>query len=563
MRRCLVRVATVGVAVTTLAAMPAPAQRVLGIGEDALVLPRGMLRVRTLGQWTSFNERYGLNTPGRESGSLEPLGIDFVLDTVGVREFPNLNAGPTGLQEGLRALTGNPAFNLSLGSTRLDLRAQVTAVPFVIEAGLSRRFSLGIQVPYVQTRNSAFFDVNPNQREGNLGFNPALAVPAAAAQNALMFSQFQTAAASLQTSLDACAANPGASPSCPALNAQRSNAQALIANSTAFAGGVNQIYSSSPFVPIRNTDAQLAIEARVAAFRALYAQFGVNDIAPTTTGPFASQNTLTAADAQTILTDPLFGVQADPIQTVTRSHVGDIDVGGKFLLLDTFGNSTVARMQPEGLNFRLSVGGVVRLPTGQAESPDNFIDIGGGQGQTDLEGRVFADLLLGSRFWQSFVVRYNAQLADDQHVRITDLPNRTFAPLYRRQKVERNLGDIFEFETTPRIVVNDFFAVSGQYVYRAKSSDRYAGTFAIPAAVTGFADITLDASTLDLETEQKEHRLGGGISFSNLYAYEQKKAGIPFEVTYLHWQTVKGSGNVPKAFTDQIQLRLYARVFGN
>jgi hypothetical protein len=558
MHRSLVRVSMLAIACTAFYSLPAPAQRVLGIGDDALVLPSGVLRVRTLGQWTSFNERFGLNTPGRANGSLEPLGIDFALDTVGVREFPNL----ANLQAGLRALTGDPNFGLSLGSTLLDLRGTVTAIPLVIEAGLSSRFSIGVQIPYVQTRNSAVFTVNPLGREGNLGFNPALAVPAAAAQNAAMFAQFTTAAATLQGSLDFCQANPTAG-NCPALNAQRANAMALIAASSAFAGGVNQIYSTSPFVPIRATAAQLAIEARVAAFRSLYQSFGVNSIAATTTGPFASQNTLTLADAQTILTDQAFGVVADPIRTIERAHVGDIDVGGKFLLLDTFGNTTAARMQPSGLNFRASVGGVVRLPTGQAESPNNFIDIGGGQGQTDLEGRIFADVLVGSRFWQSFVVRYNNQLADEQVMRITDLPNRNLAPLYRRQKVKRNLGNIFEFETTPRIVVNDFFAVSGQYVYRTKSEDKYEGTFTIPAAVTGFSDVTLNAATLNLETEQKEHRLGGGLSFSNLYAFEQKRARIPFEVTYLHWQTVNGSGNVPKAFTDQIQLRLYARLFGN
>ncbi|HWL39017.1 MAG TPA: hypothetical protein VNO75_02170 [Gemmatimonadaceae bacterium] len=561
MHRSLVRVSMVALACTAVSSLPAPAaaQRVLGIGDDALVLPRGVLRVRTLGQWTSFNERFGLNTPGRADGSLEPLGIDFALDTVGVREFPNLAT----LEAGLRLLTGDPNFGLTLGSTRLDLRGTVTAIPLVIEAGLTSRFSIGVQIPYVQTRNSASFLVNPLGREGNLGFNPALGLPAAVAQNAAMFAQFSTAAATLQGSIDACRANPAASPSCPALLAQEANARALIASSTLFAGGVNQIYSTSPFVPIRSTAAQLAIEARVAAFRALYQSFGVNSIAASTTGPFASQNTLTLADAQTILTDPDFGVAADPIRTVERSHVGDIDVGGKFLLLDTFGNTTAARMQPQGLNFRASVGGVVRLPTGQAESPNNFIDIGGGQGQTDLEGRVFADVLVGSRFWQSFVMRYNNQLADEQVMRITDLPNRNLAPLYRRQKVKRNLGNIFEFETTPRVVVNDFFSVSGHYVYRSKSEDKYEGTFVIPAAVTGFSDVTLNAATLNLETEQKEHRLGGGLSFSNLYSFDQKRARIPFEVTYLHWQTVKGQGNVPKAFTDQIQLRLYARLFGN
>ena len=148
-------------------------------------------------------------------------------------------------------------------------------------------------------------------------------------------------------------------------------------------------------------------------------------------------------------------------------------------------------------------------------------------------------------------------------MRILDRPNEELAPLYRKQTVHRQLGSAFEFETAPRIVVNDFLAVSGWYMYRHKQQDHYTGTFTIPAATTGFADITLDASTLDLETEQTEHRFGGGVSFSNLYSFEQGKARVPFEVTYLHWQTMKGSGgNQPKFFNDQIQLRLYARIFG-
>jgi hypothetical protein len=135
--------------------------------------------------------------------------------------------------------------------------------------------------------------------------------------------------------------------------------------------------------------------------------------------------------------------------------------------------------------------------------------------------------------------------------------------VYRKQSVHRQIGTTFEFETAPRIVVNDFLAISGWYNYRNKKQDNYTGAFTIPAAVTGFSDITINAATLDLETAQTEHRLGGGISFSNLYSFEEGKAKVPFEVQYLHWQTVKGAGgNQPKFFTDQVQLRLYARIFG-
>jgi uncharacterized protein (DUF3820 family) len=559
MRRLLVGVSTVTLAFMAVFANPAGAQRVLGIGDDALVLPQGVLRFRTIGNWTWFNERYGKDTPGRPDGALEPLGIDFTLDTIGTKQFPNLAS----LQGGLQQLTGNPNWHATLGNTVVNLRDHVTAFPFVLEAGLSKRFSIGIQVPYVHTQTSAFFNVN-TANQGNLGFNPALAVAAAVTQNATMNTQFTTAANTLEGSIAACQANPAASPQCPALLANQANAASLIANSRAFAAGINQIYTTSPFVPIVGTDAQLAIEARVAAFRALYNSFGVTSIAATTTGPFASQNRLTVRDAQRILSEPAFGIVADPLQSVSRSHIGDIDIGGKFSIFDSFGGSTPARMSPKGLNFRSAVGVTFRLPTAQIESPDNFIDIGSGRKATTVEGRWFGDVLLGSRFWQSFIVRFNKPFGDDQEIRIIDLPNEELAPLYRKQNVHRQLGTTFEFETAPRIVVNDYLAVSGWYLYRNHRQDDYTGTFTIPAAVTGFSDITIDAATLDLETEQTEHRLGGGISFSNLFSFEQGKSKIPFEVQYLHWQTVKGAGgNQPKFFTDQVQLRLYARIFGH
>jgi hypothetical protein len=559
MRRPLVSVSTIALAIIAVFANPAGAQRVLGVGDDALVLPRGVFRFRTLGQWTWFNERYGKDTPGRPDGALEPLGIDFTLDTIGVRQFPNLAS----LQFGIQRLTGNPTWNATLGNTVVNLRDHVAAFPFVFEAGLSKRFSVGIQIPYVHTQTSAFFNVNSAQTNGNLGFNPALSVTAAQTQNTTFNTQFTTAANTLQASLDACAANPAASPQCPALNANRTNAQSLVDNSRAFAAGVNQIYTTSPFVPIVGTDAQLLIEARVAAFRALYQQFGVTSIAATTTGPFPAQSRLTVADAQTILTNSAFGIQSAPLSSVSRSHVGDIDIGGKFSVFDSFDGSTEARMSPHGLNFRTSVGGIFRIPSGQIESPDNFIDLGTGRGAKAIEGRVFSDLLVGSHFWESFIVRFNKPFSDKQTMRIIDLPNEELAPFYRRQSVDRKLGSAFEFETAPRIVVNDFLAVSGWYMYRHKQQDHYTGTFTIPAAITGFADLPIDASTLDLETEQTEHRFGGGLSFSNLYSFEQGKARVPFEVTYLHWQTMNGAGgNQPKFFTDQIQLRLYARLFG-
>jgi len=260
MHRRLVSLSTIALAFIAVFSMPASAQRVLGVGDDALVLPRGVFRFRTLGQWTHFNERYGKDTPGRPDGSLEPLGIDFTLDTIGVKQFPNLAT----LQGGIQLLTGNPNWYATLGNTHVDLRDRVTAYPFVFELGVTSKFSLGIQIPYVTTHSMTFFNVNTTGIQGNLGFNPVLAnITPAITQNTNFFTQFTTAAATLQASLDACANPPAsATPQCIQLNSNRANAVSLIANSQRFAGGVNQIYTTSPFIPIVGTDAQLTIEAR-------------------------------------------------------------------------------------------------------------------------------------------------------------------------------------------------------------------------------------------------------------------------------------------------------------
>jgi hypothetical protein len=541
----------------------AHAQAVLGVQDDALVLPRGVFRLRILNQWTHFNERYGENTPGRPNGSLEPLAIDFNLDTIGTSQFPNL----TPVQAGLRSLTGIPDFTLSLGQTVVNSDVSITATPVVFDFGITSRFSVAVNVPYVRTRNTIFFNANPAGREGNVGFNPALASTAAQQANAAVVTALQTRATGLQNTLDACQANPGAA-GCAQVNANRNNLQALVNNTTAFAGGIAQLYGTgaaapSPFIPITNSTAQLAIESRIQAFSALYAQFTGSPAIPTTTVPIGAQARLNVSDAQRILTDPAFGVAADPLQTIERSHIGDIELGMKYLLFDSFVARGTDRLTPSGINWRTAVTGVVRLPTGQQDSPDNFVDVPTGNGQTDIELRAAADILIGRHFWNSFIARYAFQLADDQFMRISDAPEKTLTALYRRQRVERDLGDYYELETNPRWVFNNYFSVTGHYMFRHKAEDQYSGTFDIPAAVTGFQDITLNANTLNQQTEQSEHRLGFGASFSTVAPFAQGKAKIPLEITYLHWQTTRGSGgNIPKAFTDQIQLRVYTRIFG-
>jgi len=540
----------------------ASAQAVLGPGDDALVLPRGVMRVRVLNQWTSFNERYGSGTPGRPDGALEPLAIDFNLDTIGIRQFPNLGI----VETGVRGLSGNPTFQLSLGKTVVNSSVSVVATPIVFEVGVTKRLSMGLVVPYVKTRNSIYFATNPDAREGNVGFNPLInGSTAAVAQNLAVRNQFNASINALSATLAVCTANPGASPSCPAVNA---NAPTVIANATAFRDGMVGLYGVdtstrfSPFLPIAGTDAALSIDARIAGLSGLFQAFGAPAILAR---PAPAPARLGLDDAQRVLTDPLFGVNADPLQTVERSHLGDIEFGAKFLLWDTFMNSGGNRMEPSGINYRASVGAVFRAGTGQSDLPQNFVDVGtGNEGQNDFEVRGFADVLIGKHFWTSFIARYNFQLSDDEDVRISDFPSQRLTAAYRQRNVQRNLGDISEIEINPRWVFNDYFGLMGHYFYRLKRPDEYEGTFDVDALTTQYSAITLNAATLNQETLIEEHRLGGGISFSTIGAFNRGKAKLPLEITYLHFQTTRGyGGNAPKLFSDQIQVRVYGRIFGN
>jgi len=543
---------------------PLGAQRVLGIGDDAFVVPRGVVRIGVSGSWTSFDEVYVSRPAGETSGDAAPFGARLSLDTLGAAQIPAL----VPVERGLRALTGDPALTLSIGQTRVSADATTITTPFAAEFGLAGRLSVGVMVPYVVTRTSVVLDANAGGgQSANVGFNPALGSEEAQAANAALAAQLDDASTRLRGALASCDAHPVAA-GCDALIARRDEALALIEGTGQFAAGVARIYgtgagsSPSPLVPLASAPAQRAVEERVAAFRAAYASFNLGDVI-IASGPVGAPVALGAVGVQSVLAEPLFGVRADSLRSVERAHVGDIELAAKLKLLDSFGSDPAARLSPGGFNYRAAVTGVVRLGTGQPNLPDDLTDVGRGDGQNDLEVRSAVDLLFGRRFWASVIGRYVYQLADEEVVRITDRPDVAIVPYFRRQLVERKLGDYYELEANPRVVFNDYLSVGAHYLYRRKAEDEYRGRFAIDSATTGFGAIDLDASVLNAGTEQTEHRVGGGVAFSTVAAHNRGRARVPLELTYLHYTTARGiGGNLPKRSFDQIQLRVYTRIFG-
>ena len=542
------------------------AQPTRGLGEDALTPPKGSIRVQISTSITDFSQRYGRNTAGRRDGSLEPLTADFSVDTLGVALFPGLAPA----QAALRTLTGNNDFTLSLGRLAVysSVRTQVT--PVLLEAGISRRLSIGVLVPVVSARHLVVTDVNPRGVGGNVSFNPArtgTGIDAPTAVNTTLVSQLTAARDQLAALLASCTANAGANASCASIIA---NAPAITSSATAFATAIAQVYgttttrsAASQFVPTAGSAADSAIRTRVSAFRTQFTQYGITALAASTNGPTAAAQAVTRDGLTNYITDSsALGIGAAPLGTVTRQGLGDIELSAKFRLFDTFGmaNDTL-RFSPRGTSFRQSVAAAVRLGTGTFDTPEHYLDVGTGDGQTDLEFRSLTDILHNRRFFTSIVGRYTMQLPDQLLRRITDTPEQALAPRWRERTVDRNLGDVIELSVTPRYMIGDYFSFGAQYLFRRKAQDTYEGTFEVPTSESGLpAAISVDAGTLAIETAGTEQRLGWGLTFSTFAAHARGKTKLPIELQYFNSRTVAGSGgNVPKLSIHQVQIRFYPR----
>jgi hypothetical protein len=528
---------------------------VLGPSDDATVVPRGLFRFSLAPTWSRSNQRFADGERGTARGTVESLGHDFDLDSMGTKQFPFLLA----LTSPLQAITGLPSVPLSFGRLAVAYDVSSVTTPLSLEYGLTDRITVGVTVPYVKTRNEVSVNPNPARNEGTLGFNPALAFTQARAANGTVVTQLQGAAGQLQSLLAQCTGS--ATSACAAVNADRPRAEALVATATTVATSIAQLYGTEtiagqPFAPVAKSALQAAVDGRLgtlaADFQALLgpAAGGASWITARPIGaPLVSWR-----DVQVLLSDSTYGIDAVPLETVERSHIGDAEAGIKVLLLDTYGG-TPQRRDAGGLHLRLAVAGIYRKGTAQVETADDFADVGTGDGTNDVEGRLFADVLLGRRFWASAVARYAVQGSVTREFRIPAYPGDPFPDAARKVMVRHQPGNFLDLEFTPRLVVTEAIALGATWRRFSQAADNYT----VAAAAQGGG---LDATTLSRGSARSEQRLTGSITYSTMSGYYRGQSRLPLEVTYAFGQSLSGDGNQPKQFVQTIALRYYRRLFG-
>lgn len=513
----------------------ANAQAITGLGEDASTTPAGSFRIKIESDWSYYDQLFVSPKPGAP-GVLQPLGARFSLDSVGGSQLPILKP----FQDSLRALTGLAGLNVSIGRTVTQVTNRISSVPISLEAGVTRWLSVTAMVPIVHTRTNVFFRANPGANEGNLGANPAGTDPTARATDSLLAQQFLTSAAAVQAY---CSASGATDPQC-------GSSASLVSSASGLGNSLANVYMNGILVPTRGSTIQGAVDTRIASTRNALNAFAANPASGvpsiTATGVVGAPTPLATPVMQALLNNPAYGVGLDPLKTVDRTHFGDAELTAKLLLFDSFHLRNTSRFTPHGINARFSVGAGYRFPTGALASPNALTDIGSGTHVGAVLLRGYTDVTLGGHFWISAIGRLAKATSDSLTIRYA--PGVAFPSASSAIGVTRQLGNLIEIEATPRWVFNDYISLAGQYLYRHKPVDAY--------SVNGIA-----APDIGIGTDFTEQRVGGGIAFSNAHAVSLGQSKIPFDVSYLHTETISGSGGaLPKLINDQILIRLYYRL---
>ena len=540
------------VPIALLAAAAAGAQSPSSHFDDAAPIPAGMLRLRVANIWTRYDERFATG------GATTPLGASLSADSLGSAQLPRLLP----IEAGLRTLASDPALRLSLGRLRVASNARIVTTPIALEYGVTRRWSVGVLIPIVQTRRVAQAVVSGDSTHANAGVVPSGARGAAATQNLQVAIAYQRAADSLGVLLANCPGNPGAS-GCAAVNANPADAGAARTRALSFAAAVRMLGVSATtaiVAPRQSSDLADTLDARRRQLNQRLQQY-LGASAGAATSVFTAATDFSFIDLQGrlgapgLLAGPLGG-GLDSIRTTERIGFGDIAVGTQFLVFDRFHHDA---SPPPRVQTRLAVGGAVRFATSRPDSAQSLVDIPTGDG-AGLELRSAWDMIaghvgatVGARYAKSFGRTVQAPLLGDPE---SDFPY----PLFGVRK--RTSGDLFGFDLTARMLLTETLALDGHYGIERMGATRYDAVdagLAIDPCPTCLGIVPLSVVT-ESGNARTAQRLGMGARYSTVDAYARGRARYPVEVSFTRLSTVRGDAGLARQSRDQIQVRLFYQV---
>lgn len=512
------------------------------------LVPKGNVRLGLRGDYVSFSSRYGIWGGG--SSGLEQLS-DAFSGPAGASVFPQI--GP--LETALRNAAGEQ-FDMSLGTMDAVMEKASARVPLSLDVGVFDWLTVGGTVPFVRSDTEFSVTFLADSASANAGFSPGMADPGLVTdflgrlQNSITrYDVFRTTT---------CEADPS-SPECR-------DATALVADARIFRTALATMYGGL-FAPVGRSSAGVALQERLAALIEAFDAAGVTGTpgaVPLAAGPLSTE------EFMALVTGPAYGIAASHPLENWRSlwGVGDIEARVDARLVES-GDA-------EGPSHLIAgAGALVRLPTGQQDDPANFIDIGTGDAQTDVEARAWMNgRWRRAGLWAD--VRYGVQMKGTTERRAFD-PNVTFAPAESQVLLDWDPGDYQFLELAPWYEVAATLRVLAGYRYFRKGKDAFAIRTAAPvdttmtaggataASATGVANSVRppDPGVLVPESGASSSRLMLGIVYNRGVALREGVAGQPLEVRIVYRHVVGGSGgDAPNTRSFEAGFRFFVGLWG-
>jgi hypothetical protein len=482
-------------------------------------VPVGAVRVDLDGTIDIWDSRY-------RDGTREPLGADLSSPALG----SNLLAPLSDADARIGRITGLTGYRLNLGTLTTDAQADEGRGFFGAGLGVTRWLTVFGRMPLVRTRVQTAITLDGST--GDAGVNPG------EASQATFFQELDGALATLSSRITA--GDYDGDPATKAL------AQSTLASGTALRGDLFGLLSdpstASPFVPTATSTAGTTVATRVTQLQSVLA--GTLGVSGFTTTPALPSDLVTTTDFLDYVRGTL-GLRPGDSKVTFR---GDAEAGAAVTLVDHWD------LGSHRGGARAAVQGLVRFPTGAIARSDRLLTLGTGDGQTDLEVRMTADLGAGS-WGVRLEGGYNRQLAADYLLRVAP-PSQVFAPVDLLTIVHRDPGDVVDLAVRPFFRLAPTLAIQGSARHWSRGED--AVTYPTPEdSIPG-----VPADVLAEETTASATVLGIGITYSNPGSLRPGGIGLPVDAEWSYERVVRaGGGRVPNRHTMRAMFRVYFRLF--
>lgn len=226
------------------------------------------------------------------------------------------------------------------------------------------------------------------------------------------------------------------------------------------------------------------------------------------------------------------------------------------VIVNTFGYEELGTWEGQGLgdmelgliyNLRdettwgLATSFGVVLPTGRVDDPDIIQDFGFGDGQTDVFAEFGGGYSLGNGLWLNSYLRYTYQIAADKELRVPYSEGAMVSD--EKGTFNEKLGNKWDFALQSDYTINDWFSVTGSYLYNYMGEAQYYSSY-------GVAN-----DYLAQDTESSSHNLRMDLTLSSITPFLKKEFLLPAQVR-LSYQTMIAGMNTNKIDRIELEFRM-------